>query len=166
MPCDDLVVGQDAWRGIVVFSDAEDARDLGAVRFAIRSRARRAGWWCWRTSREPIALHWPVIEFAPVPGRPMLPVISARLMIACAVRVALVALVDAHRPPERDALARRRSFGRIARTARRSVPVSAQTRSRVKLATNSANSSKPVVCASMNVAVDPAVARSGGCARP
>ena len=39
-------------------------------------------------SREPIALHWPVIEFAPVPGRPMLPVISARLMIACAVRVA------------------------------------------------------------------------------
>ena len=37
-------------------------------------------------SREPIALHWPVIEFAPVPGRPMLPVISARLMIACAVR--------------------------------------------------------------------------------
>ena len=39
-------------------------------------------------SREPIALHWPVIELAPVPGRPMLPVISARLMIACAVRVA------------------------------------------------------------------------------
>ena len=37
-------------------------------------------------SREPIALHWPVIEFAPVPGRPMLPVISARLMIAWAVR--------------------------------------------------------------------------------
>ncbi len=37
-------------------------------------------------SREPIALHWPVIELAPVPGRPMLPVISARLMIACAVR--------------------------------------------------------------------------------
>ena len=39
-------------------------------------------------SREPIALHWPVIELAPVPGRPMLPVISARLMIACAVRTA------------------------------------------------------------------------------
>ena len=37
-------------------------------------------------SREPIALHWPVIELAPVPGRPMLPVISARLMMACAVR--------------------------------------------------------------------------------
>ena len=37
-------------------------------------------------SREPIALHWPVIELAPVPGRPMLPVSSARLMIACAVR--------------------------------------------------------------------------------
>ena len=39
-------------------------------------------------SREPIALHWPVIEFAPVPGRPMLPVIRARLMIAWAVRTA------------------------------------------------------------------------------
>ena len=39
-------------------------------------------------SREPIALHWPVMELAPVPGRPMLPVISARLMIACAVRIA------------------------------------------------------------------------------
>jgi|GEM_PF-4823564 len=37
-------------------------------------------------SREPIALHWPVIEFGPVPGRPMLPVMSARLMMACAVR--------------------------------------------------------------------------------
>ncbi len=37
-------------------------------------------------SREPIALHWPVMEFAPVPGRPMLPVISARLMSACATR--------------------------------------------------------------------------------
>ena len=36
-------------------------------------------------SREPIALHWPVIELAPVPGRPILPVMSARLMIACAV---------------------------------------------------------------------------------
>ena len=33
-----------------------------------------------------MALHWPVMELAPVPGRPMLPVISARLMIACAVR--------------------------------------------------------------------------------
>ena len=37
-------------------------------------------------SREPIALHWPVIELAPVPGRPILPVMSARLMIAWAVR--------------------------------------------------------------------------------
>ena len=33
-------------------------------------------------------MHWPVMEFAPVPGRPMFPVINARLMIACAVRVA------------------------------------------------------------------------------
>jgi len=37
--------------------------------------------------RDPIALHWPVIELAPVPGRPMFPVISARLMMACATRV-------------------------------------------------------------------------------
>ena len=36
--------------------------------------------------REPIALHWPVMEFAPVPGRPMLPVIRATLMMAWAVR--------------------------------------------------------------------------------
>ncbi len=36
--------------------------------------------------REPIALHCPVIELAPVPGLPMLPVISARLMRLWAVR--------------------------------------------------------------------------------
>ena len=36
--------------------------------------------------RDPMALHWPVIELAPVPGRPMLPVMRARAMIACAVR--------------------------------------------------------------------------------
>ena len=35
-----------------------------------------------------MALHWPVILLAPVPGRPMFPVIRARLMIAWAVRVA------------------------------------------------------------------------------
>src|SRR5688572_25124788 len=36
--------------------------------------------------REPIALHWPVMEFGPVPGLPILPVIRQRLMIAWAVR--------------------------------------------------------------------------------
>ena len=36
--------------------------------------------------REPIALHCPVIELAPVPGRPMLPVIRAMLISACARR--------------------------------------------------------------------------------
>ena len=35
-----------------------------------------------------MALHCPVMELAPVPGRPMFPVINARLMMACAVRVA------------------------------------------------------------------------------
>ena len=37
-------------------------------------------------SRDPMALHCPVMELAPVPGRPMLPVSRARLMMACAVR--------------------------------------------------------------------------------
>ena len=37
-------------------------------------------------SRDPMALHCPVIEFAPVPGRPMLPVSSARSIRAWAVR--------------------------------------------------------------------------------
>lgn len=36
--------------------------------------------------REPIALHWPVMEFGPVPGLPMLPVMRQRLMMAWAVR--------------------------------------------------------------------------------
>ena len=72
--------------------------------------------------REPIALHWPVIEFAPVPGRPMLPVISARLMIACAVRVRFVALVHAHRPPERHALCRAGWFPRTSAVRSTSQP--------------------------------------------
>ena len=29
-----------------------------------------------------MALHWPVMLFAPVPGLPMFPVIKAKLMIA------------------------------------------------------------------------------------
>ena len=33
-----------------------------------------------------MALHWPVMELAPAPGRPILPVIRAKLMIAWAVR--------------------------------------------------------------------------------
>jgi hypothetical protein len=37
-------------------------------------------------SREPMALHWPVMELAPVPGLPMLPVNSESAMMACAVR--------------------------------------------------------------------------------
>ena len=37
-------------------------------------------------SLDPIALHWPVIEFAPVPGLPILPVIKAKLIIDCATR--------------------------------------------------------------------------------
>ena len=56
-------------------------------------------------SREPIALHWPVIELAPVPGRPMLPVIKCQVDGRLGGLDPLVALVDAHRPPERDALA-------------------------------------------------------------
>ncbi len=39
-------------------------------------------------SRLPMALHWPVMELAPVPGRPMFPVTRARVMMAWAVRTA------------------------------------------------------------------------------
>ena len=41
-------------------------------------------------SRVPIALHWPVIENGAAPARPMLPVMSARLLIALTVSVPLV----------------------------------------------------------------------------
>ena len=48
----------------------------------------------------PIALHWPVIEKGEAPDRPMLPVMSARLLIALTVSVPLRAVVDAHRPAD------------------------------------------------------------------
>ena len=38
-------------------------------------------------SRVPIALHWPVMENGAAPARPMLPVMSARLLIALTVSV-------------------------------------------------------------------------------
>ena len=41
-------------------------------------------------SRVPIALHWPVIEKGAAPGRPICPVMSARLLIALTVSVPLV----------------------------------------------------------------------------
>ena len=41
-------------------------------------------------SRVPIALHCPVIENGAAPARPMLPVMSARLLIALTVSVPLV----------------------------------------------------------------------------
>src|SRR5688500_5510443 len=41
-------------------------------------------------SRVPIALHWPVMENGEAPARPMLPVISARLLRALTVSVPLV----------------------------------------------------------------------------
>ena len=118
-------------------------------------------------SREPIALHWPVIELAPVPGRPMLPVISARLMIACAVRDAFVALVDAHRPPERDALA---VVDRARRTRRSPRRVRAgrlgHALERERLRRMRANSSKPLGVRVDELAVDPAALRSADRARP
>ena len=84
-PVDDLVVGP-----------ARPRRGCGprGCRAAAATSARWAGsvksrppsrFVVFEKSREPIALHWPVIELAPVPGRPMLPVMSARLMIAWAV---------------------------------------------------------------------------------
>ena len=61
-------------------SAATSARWAGSVKSRPPSR-----FVVFEKSREPIALHWPVIELAPVPGRPMLPVMSARLMAAWAV---------------------------------------------------------------------------------
>ena len=58
-------------------SAATSARWAGSVKSRPPSR-----FVVFEKSREPIALHWPVIELAPVPGRPMLPVIKARLIAA------------------------------------------------------------------------------------
>ena len=70
---------------------------------------------------------------------------------------ALVALVDAHRPPERDALAVVNQLGESLDLLRASVPCRAATRSeRDTPATNAANSSKPVVCVVDVRRVDPA----------
>ena len=86
---------------------------------------------------------------APVPGRPMFPVISARSMIACAVRVdswpwftpmvhqKLTRLPSAMRATQRSKSSRGRS-------------AASQARSGVNPATNLAKSSKPLVCASTN----------------
>ena len=101
-------------------------------------------------SREPIALHWPVIELAPVPGRPMLPVMSARLMIACAVFTPwwlwLTPIV--HQNETRDRSWIRAAASRIDAGAQSGLgghPLHVESARR-----KSANSSKPLVCASMN----------------
>src|ERR1700726_3485973 len=72
-----------------------------------RSSALRKSWppsmfVVFEKSLEPIALHWPVIELAPVPSRPILPVISARLNDRLRHASGLVALIHTHCPPERD----------------------------------------------------------------
>ena len=96
-------------------------------------------------SRDPIALHWPVIELAPVPGRPMLPVMRARSMRACAVRTPwwlwltpIVHQNDTASPPAMASAMRCIWSG--------GTPLSCSTRSRVKSATNRAKSSNPSVC--------------------
>ena len=67
-------------------SAASSARSAGALELADspgRQDAKPA-------SRVPIALHWPVIENGAAPARPMLPVMSARLLIALTVSVPFV----------------------------------------------------------------------------
>ena len=68
----------------------------------------------------------------------------------------LVALVDAHGPPERDALAARGSRSANATISSGCRPVASLTRSTANGATMRANSSKPLVCAAMKSRVDPA----------
>ena len=68
-------------RGGSAPGDAGEARHLrtvGGIR-EVASGQQRGGV---GVGQEPIALHCPVMLFAPVPGRPMFPVMSARLMIA------------------------------------------------------------------------------------
>ncbi len=98
-------------------------------------------------SREPMALHCPVIELAPVPGRPMFPPSRARAMIAWASRTPwwlwftpIVHQNETRRPPwMSSASASIRSPGS---------PVSRATRSMPKPATAARSSANPVVCAS------------------
>jgi hypothetical protein len=99
--------------------------------------------------REPMALHCPVMELAPVPGRPMLPVRRARSMMAWARRVPswlwLTPMVHQNdtRFPEAmvSAMSSRASTGR---------PVAALTRSGVKASTWAAKPSNPSVEAATN----------------
>ena len=55
-------------------------------------------------SRVPMALHWPVMEKGAAPARPMLPVSSARLLIALTVTGALRGVIDAHGPADEGGL--------------------------------------------------------------
>jgi hypothetical protein len=98
--------------------------------------------------RDPMALHCPVIELAPVPGRPMFPVISERAMIAWATRVASWLWFT---PMVHQKETRFPSWIRVASSTRASAerPVSATTSSRGKPATWARYSSKPLVWASM-----------------
>ena len=98
--------------------------------------------------RDPIALHWPVIEFAPVPGRPMFPVISAIATIACASRTPswlwLTPIVHQNDTRSRSWIVVT-SFS-IAAAGR---PVASAVAASVYGSTAAANASKPLVCRSM-----------------
>ena len=56
-------------------------------------------------SRVPIALHCPVIENGDAPGRPIFPVINARLLIALTVSVPFVLWFTPMVQPMKGALA-------------------------------------------------------------
>ena len=87
-----------------------------------------------------MALHWPVMELAPVPGRPMWPVSNARLMMACAVRVAswlwLTPMVHQKETRSRVAMMSTRRW-----SVAMEMPVSAVVCSGVKVVTKAAKAS-------------------------
>ena len=153
-PLDDLIVGQQWLTRDSLLVDIEDAGDFRAIARVIRKSWPPSRLVVLEKSRDPIALHWPVMELAPVPGRPMLPVISARLMMACAVRVAswpwLTPIVHQNetRCPRAMVLA---NSSNCSGAADRSP---SHTRSGVNGATNSANSSKPVGMRVDEIAID------------
>ena len=129
-------------------SAATSARSAGSVKSRPPSR-----FVVFEKSREPIALHWPVIELAPVPGRPMLPVKRARLIAAWAVLTPwwLWFTPIVHQNETRLDRSIRPAASMIVCDAS---PVSLATSAGSNRRTNAANSSKPRVWASMNAAVD------------
>ena len=95
-------------------------------------------------ARDPIALHCPVNELAPVPGLPIFPVINAIFIIACAVLTAsypwLTPIVH-----QIDTLSPLLISSTNSKILSASIPVASTAFSIVYFLTNSLNSSNPSV---------------------